>query len=240
MHKRQSPIWLKFSANCNHPQAAPICCAAPLPKNPAALVRDGGVIAEGFDTRAGRAAPSRPTATAFAGAGNREKARTGIPNLRVQFNKVHGFYIEVTSSHLASVPDDYRRRQTLKNAERFITPELKRLRQGPVGQRAGTGPREMAVRADPGPAPAPCARPHATGAGLAARWMCCARWPSARSPCNWCAPSLRPSPASTSKAAATRWWSAAGRNVQRQLHRQPHAAQRQHPHADHHRPQHGR
>ena len=55
----------------------------------------------------------------------REKARTGIPNLRVQFNKVHGFYIEVTSSHLASVPDDYRRRQTLKNAERFITPELK-------------------------------------------------------------------------------------------------------------------
>ena len=55
----------------------------------------------------------------------RERARTGIANLRVQFNKVHGFYIEVTSSNLDRVPVDYRRRQTLKNAERYITPELK-------------------------------------------------------------------------------------------------------------------
>jgi len=55
----------------------------------------------------------------------RERARTGIANLRVQFNKVHGFYIEVTQGQLDRVPDDYRRRQTLKNAERFITPELK-------------------------------------------------------------------------------------------------------------------
>ena len=55
----------------------------------------------------------------------RERERTGIANLRVQFNKVHGFYIEVTQGQAAKVPDDYRRRQTLKNAERFITPELK-------------------------------------------------------------------------------------------------------------------
>ncbi len=55
----------------------------------------------------------------------RERARTGIGNLRVQFNKVHGFYIEVTSSGLDKVPADYQRRQTMKNAERYITPELK-------------------------------------------------------------------------------------------------------------------
>ena len=55
----------------------------------------------------------------------RERARTGIANLRVQFNKVHGFFIEVTQGQASKVPDDYRRRQTLKNAERFITPELK-------------------------------------------------------------------------------------------------------------------
>jgi DNA mismatch repair ATPase MutS len=55
----------------------------------------------------------------------RERARTGIANLRVQFNKVHGFYIEVTQGQADKVPADYRRRQTLKNAERFITPELK-------------------------------------------------------------------------------------------------------------------
>ncbi len=54
-----------------------------------------------------------------------ERERTGISNLRVQFNRVHGFYIEVTQSALSKVPDNYRRRQTLKNAERFITPELK-------------------------------------------------------------------------------------------------------------------
>src|SRR5438094_5401669 len=55
----------------------------------------------------------------------RERARTGIANLRVEYNKVHGFYIEVTNGQADKVPDDYRRRQTLKNCERYITPELK-------------------------------------------------------------------------------------------------------------------
>ena len=95
-------------------------------EEPAALVRDGGVIAGGFDTELDELRAIQTNCDSFLlELETREKARTGIPNLRVQFNKVHGFYIEVTSSHLASVPDDYRRRQTLKNAERFITPELK-------------------------------------------------------------------------------------------------------------------
>jgi DNA mismatch repair protein MutS len=55
----------------------------------------------------------------------KERARTGIPNLRVAYNSVHGYYIEVTNSHAEKIPTDYRRRQTLKNAERYITPELK-------------------------------------------------------------------------------------------------------------------
>ena len=93
---------------------------------PAALVRDGGVIANGFDTELDELRAIQTNCDGFLlDLETREKARTGISNLRVQFNKVHGFYIEVTSSHLANVPDDYRRRQTLKNAERFITPELK-------------------------------------------------------------------------------------------------------------------
>src|SRR5439155_20637571 len=53
------------------------------------------------------------------------RARTGITNLRVAYNSVHGYYIEVTNSHANKIPVDYRRRQTLKNAERYITPELK-------------------------------------------------------------------------------------------------------------------
>ncbi len=55
----------------------------------------------------------------------RERARTGIANLKVEYNRVHGFYIEVSQANADKVPDDYRRRQTLKNVERYITPELK-------------------------------------------------------------------------------------------------------------------
>jgi DNA mismatch repair protein MutS len=93
---------------------------------PAALVRDGGVIADGFDAELDELRNIQTHSDAFLiELEARERARTGIANLRVQFNKVHGFYIEVTQGQLDRVPDDYKRRQTLKNAERFITPELK-------------------------------------------------------------------------------------------------------------------
>ena len=93
---------------------------------PAALVRDGGVINHGCDADLDELRNIQTNCDAFLlDLESREKARTGITNLRVQFNKVHGFYIEVTQGQASKVPDDYRRRQTLKNAERFITPELK-------------------------------------------------------------------------------------------------------------------
>ncbi|TXT40546.1 MAG: DNA mismatch repair protein MutS [Comamonadaceae bacterium] len=93
---------------------------------PAALVRDGGVIASGFDAELDELRAIQTNCDSFLlDLEGREKARTGIANLRVQFNRVHGFFIEVSQGQLDKVPDDYRRRQTLKNAERFITPELK-------------------------------------------------------------------------------------------------------------------
>ena len=93
---------------------------------PAVLVRDGGVIASGFDAELDELRAIQTNCDSFLlDLEVREKARTGIANLRVQFNKVHGFFIEVTQGQVDKVPDDYRRRQTLKNAERFITPELK-------------------------------------------------------------------------------------------------------------------
>ena len=93
---------------------------------PAALIRDGGVINHGCDAELDELRDIQTNCDAFLlDLEGREKARTGIANLRVQFNKVHGFYIEVTQGQLDKVPDDYRRRQTLKNAERYITPELK-------------------------------------------------------------------------------------------------------------------
>jgi DNA mismatch repair protein MutS len=109
---------------------APPACAALLGRylldEPAALVRDGGVINHGCDADLDELRGIQTNCDAFLlDLEAREKARTGIANLRVQFNRVHGFYIEVTQGQASKVPDDYRRRQTLKNAERFITPELK-------------------------------------------------------------------------------------------------------------------
>jgi DNA mismatch repair protein MutS len=105
-------------------------CAALLVRavmpEPAALIRDGGVIATGLDAELDELRAIQTNCDDFLLALEvREKARTGIANLRVQYNRVHGFYIEVTQGQIDKVPDDYRRRQTLKNAERFITPELK-------------------------------------------------------------------------------------------------------------------
>lgn len=95
-------------------------------ETPAVLVRDGGVIANGFDPDLDELRAISENCDAFLlELEARERTRTGIPNLRVQFNKVHGFYIEVTQGQVDKVPLDYQRRQTLKNAERFITPELK-------------------------------------------------------------------------------------------------------------------
>lgn len=108
----------------------PAGCAALLGRyvldEPAALIRDGGVINHGCDADLDELRAIQTNCDSFLlDLEVREKARTGIANLRVQFNKVHGFYIEVTQGQVDKVPDDYRRRQTLKNAERYITPELK-------------------------------------------------------------------------------------------------------------------
>jgi DNA mismatch repair protein MutS len=93
---------------------------------PAAMVRDGGVIADGFDAELDELRGLQTNAAEFLLALEaRERARTGIATLKVAFNRVHGYYIEVTHAQAARVPDDYRRRQTLTNAERYITPELK-------------------------------------------------------------------------------------------------------------------
>jgi len=95
-------------------------------EEPAAMVRDGGVIAEGYHRELDELRALQTRSGEFlTELEARERSRTGIPNLRVAYNNVHGFYIEVTNAQAGKVPTDYRRRQTLKNAERYITPELK-------------------------------------------------------------------------------------------------------------------
>jgi DNA mismatch repair protein MutS len=107
-------------------KAIAIRLAAAIAVEPALMVRDGGVIADGFDAELDELRGIQTNCDAFLlDLEAREKARTGIANLRVQYNRVHGFYIEVTQGQVDKVPADYQRRQTLKNAERYITPELK-------------------------------------------------------------------------------------------------------------------
>jgi DNA mismatch repair protein MutS len=97
-----------------------------LREEPGVVLRGGGVIADGYDTELDELRAIQNNCGEFLlQLEAREKTRTGIPNLKVEYNRVHGFYIEVTHAHNEKIPDDYRRRQTLKNAERYITPELK-------------------------------------------------------------------------------------------------------------------
>ncbi|MDQ3026896.1 MAG: DNA mismatch repair protein MutS [Pseudomonadota bacterium] len=100
--------------------------ARTLKDEPAAVIREGGVIRDGCDAELDELRAIQNDCGAFLLAmEKRERDRTGIANLRVEFNRVHGFFIEVTQGQLDKVPIEYKRRQTMKNAERFITPELK-------------------------------------------------------------------------------------------------------------------
>ncbi|MDO5290056.1 MAG: DNA mismatch repair protein MutS [Pseudomonadota bacterium] len=126
IQQAQEPFLTQIAQDLQPPAGALALLQAALLPEPAALVRDGGVIAPGLDAELDELRAISDNCDAFlVDLELRERARTGIANLRVQFNKVHGFYIEVSQGQASKVPHDYRRRQTLKNAERFITPELK-------------------------------------------------------------------------------------------------------------------
>jgi DNA mismatch repair protein MutS len=94
--------------------------------NPPVTIRDGGVIARGYDAELDELLALSENAGSFlVELEEREKKRTGLSTLKVGYNRVHGYYIEISRLQAQTVPADYIRRQTLKNAERYITPELK-------------------------------------------------------------------------------------------------------------------
>lgn len=95
-------------------------------ENPPVVIREGGVIADGYDSELDDLRALNSNAGEFLLAmEEREKAATGISTLKVGYNRVHGYYIEISRAQSDQAPAEYIRRQTLKNAERFITPELK-------------------------------------------------------------------------------------------------------------------
>src|SRR2546425_582762 len=97
-----------------------------LADDPPATLRDGGLMRDGWHVELdGLRAIRRDSRAYLAALETRERDRTGIPSLKVRYNKVFGYYIEISNAHRKSVPSDYERKQTLVGAERYVTPELK-------------------------------------------------------------------------------------------------------------------
>ena len=112
-------------------------------EEPAAMLRDGGVIAVGYDAELDELRRIATDTDAFLlELEARERARTGLAQLKLGYNRVQGFFIELPRSQAAEVPPDYLRRQTVKNAERFITPELKGFEDKVLGARERSLARE--------------------------------------------------------------------------------------------------
>ncbi len=124
----QSPLLTQLAQQCQNDGAVIKLLAAALISEPAATLREGGVIADGFNAELDelRALQNGASDTLETITKN-EKQTTGLNTLRVDFNKIHGFYIEIPRSLSEQTPSNWQRRQTLKNTERYITPELKKL-----------------------------------------------------------------------------------------------------------------
>jgi DNA mismatch repair protein MutS len=121
-----STLFEQAVAALTPPAADAALLARALLDEPSAQIRDGGIFRAGFDPSLDELRAIDENCDEFlAQMEVSERERTGIANLKVGFNSVHGFYIEVTRGQSERVPEDYRRRQTLKNAERYVTPQLK-------------------------------------------------------------------------------------------------------------------
>ena len=115
-------------------------------ENPPVVIRDGGVIAEGYDAELDELRNLSEHADQYLlDLEAREKVRTGIDKLKVAYNRVHGYYVEIPQSQLSKIPADYIRRQTLKGVERFILPELKKFEDKVLSARERALAREKAL-----------------------------------------------------------------------------------------------
>ncbi len=117
--------------------------------NPPVLIRDGGVIAAGYDDELDELRRLSQNADNYlTELETREREQTGIANLKINYNKVHGYYIEISKTQLGKVPEHYSRRQTLKGVERFIMPELKTFEDKVLSARERALAREKALYAE--------------------------------------------------------------------------------------------
>jgi len=123
-----APLLKRLASDAgSHPELHSLLLRAVI-ENPPMLIRDGGVLAQGYDEELDELRDLSRSADGFLlQLEARERQQTGIANLKVGYNRVHGYYIEISRSRSEQVPAEYVRRQTLKGAERYITPELKKF-----------------------------------------------------------------------------------------------------------------
>ncbi len=144
--KVEDPLLVRLAGQIGeHPQTVDLLRRA-LVEQPPVLIRDGGVLAPGYDPELDQLQALSTDAGQFLlDLESRERERTGIPTLKVGYNRIHGYYIELGRARADLVPADYVRRQTLKDAERYITPELKRFEDEVLGSRERALAREKAL-----------------------------------------------------------------------------------------------
>jgi DNA mismatch repair protein MutS len=149
LQQNLSPLLQELSANiATHPDIVSLIAAA-ICENPPVLVRDGGFIAEGYSSELDELRSLGKNASDFLEQLEiREREQTGIKTLKVNYNRVHGFYIEISRLHSENVPVHYTRKQTLKTTERFITDELKQYEDKVLGARERSLALEKAIYED--------------------------------------------------------------------------------------------
>ncbi len=126
LQSSQTSLLQTLGSSLTPPNAVVSLLTTAIKAEPSVVLREGGVIADGYDAELDELRALQNNHGEFLLQYEAaEKARTGITNLKVEYNSVHGFYIEMSRTQAETAPAEYRRRQTLKNVERFITPELK-------------------------------------------------------------------------------------------------------------------
>ena len=130
----QAPLLRSLAAQLDDVPEVRSAIEAAIVDDPPALARDGGFVRDGFDAELDQLRTiSRSGKQVIAEMEEQERARTGIPSLKVRYNRVFGYYIEVSKSNLHAVPPDYLRKQTIVGGERYITPALKEYEEKVLG-----------------------------------------------------------------------------------------------------------
>ncbi len=145
-HSCTSPLLINLKKSINTFPKTDTRLQQAICENPPVVIRDGGVIADGFDAELDELrAISQNAGDYLIELETREKERTGIATLKVGYNRVHGYFIEISKAQSEKAPVEYLRRQTLKNAERFITPELKEFEDKALSAKSRALSREKAL-----------------------------------------------------------------------------------------------